>query len=271
MPYIKKRRYAKKRVYRKRKTASKVSKPLRRAIKAVTKSQVETKTINVPDAASLGLSNTIYRAYNHTQGIQILAADIFSVRKGVDDGSNLLATNRIGDKIQGVGFLMDYYFSSRSWYTLVNTYYIPFIKLRIVVFRQAQSTGALTQDLLLDTNFLQGNTSTLQPINWDEGFVKDVLYDRVHIIRNNQFQASGLQSAVPSAQLPFANVFHFKKYIKFDHPIKFFDNQTTSNATDKPVNVAIFAEMDDSNASLIPSGTNILYTTGYTRAWFKDA
>lgn len=240
-------------------------------VKKQTNKKLETKTINVPDADSLGLTNTVNREYNTRQGIQLLAGDIFQVRKGVDDDSTLLATNRIGDRIQGIGFVCDYYFTTKSVYALSTlTYFIPFVKLRIVVWRQAQSTGALTQALLCDENFLNANTSTLQPINWDEGFIKDVLYDKVHIIRNSQFTSFTQSGCVPSAQLPMSNVFHFKKYFKFDHPIKFFDNQSTPNNTDKPINLAIFAELDDAT-SVIPTNSTILYTTGYTRAWFKDA
>lgn len=253
------------------KAPRKVSKPLRRAIQSVVKAQVETKTINVPDFNSSGLTNTINKAYATRQGLQYLCGDVFQVRKGVDDDSTLLATNRIGDKIRGVGFLMDYMFSTQSTYSLAgNTYYIPFVKLRVVVWRQAQSTGFLSQALLTDTNFLQGNTSVLQPINWDEGFVKDVLYDKTHVIRNYQFTSFTQSGCIPSAQLPIANVFHFKKYFKYDHIIKFLDNQSSPNNTDKPINIAILAEVDDAT-SLVPSNQTVLYTTGYTRAWFKDA
>jgi SUMO ligase MMS21 Smc5/6 complex component len=114
-------------------------------------------------------------------------------------------------------------------------------------------------------------TSTLQPINWDEGFVKDVLYDKVFIIRNNlsvQVPGGGTTPNIPQS----GNMFHFKKYIKYPHAIKYTDNNTSSpNSTDKPIYVVISAEVDDSNTGLIPSTTNILYSTGYTRAWFKDA
>jgi len=250
---------------------AKVSKLLRKAIKQVMKTQVETKTINVPDYNSSGLTNTINKSYLTRQGIQYLCGDVFQVRKGVDDDSTLLATNRIGDKIRGVGFLMDYMFSTQSTYTLAgNTYFIPYVNLRIVVFRQAQSTGALTQPLLVDANFLQSQTSVLQPINWDEGFVKEVLYDKIHTIRNSQFTSFTQSGCIPSAQFPLSNVFHFKKYFKYDSPIHFLDNQSTPNNTDKPIMVAIFAEVDDAT-SYVPSNQPILYSTGYTRAWFKDA
>lgn len=271
MPYISKNKKGGRRKAYRRKSTKKVGKPLRRAIKQVVNANVETKTINVPDSASLGLTNTVNRAYGSLDGLQYLAADIFSVRKGVDDDTTLLATNRIGDRIRGVGFLMDYYFHTRSWYGVGgNTFYLPFIKLRVVVWRQTQSTGSLTQPLLVNNDFLNTATATLQPINWDEGFVKDVLYDQVHVIRNYQFTSFTQTGCVPSQQLPIANVFHFKKYIKFDHVINFLDNQANPNVTDKPVNIGIFAECDEFNSGLVPSAQPILYTTGYTRCWFKD-
>ena len=270
MPYPKKK-YARRKAY-KRKSTRKVGKPLRAAIKQVVNANVETKTINVPDYLSLGLTNTLNRPYGALDGLAILAGDIFKVSQGVTDSSALLAANRIGDRIRGVGFLMDYYFSTRSWYTLGGlTFYIPYIKLRIVAWRQVQATGQLTQALLCNGDFVQGNTSTLQPINWDEGFVKDVLYDQVHIIRNPQFTSFTQTGCIPSGQLPVSNVFHFKKYIKFDHVINFLDNQSPpANSTDKPINIGIFAELDDAATGLVPSSQPILYTTGYTRCWFKD-
>lgn len=189
----------------------------------------------------------------------------------MDDDTTLLATNRIGDRINAVGFLCDYYFTTKSVFAIGSTsYFIPYVKVRVVIWRQAQSTGPLNQALLCDTNFVNGNTSTLQPINWDEGFIKDVLYDKVHIIRNFQFTSFTQSGCIPSGQLPVSNVFHFKKYFKYEHPIRFFDNQQTPNNTDKPINVAIFAEVDDST-SIVPTDQLILTTTGYTRCWFKDA
>jgi len=261
------RNYAKKASTRSSK--AKVSKPLKRAIKAIAKSQIETKTINVADAASAS-TNTVNRSYLSLGGLQILAADIFSVPKGVNDDTSIGALNRIGDKIQGVGFLMDYYFHTRTIYAVGNTYFIPFIKLRIVVWRQQQSTPTLNQSLLCDTAFLAANTSTLQPINWDVGYVKEILYDKVHVIHNSQFTSFTQSGCIPSGQLQLGNVFHFKKYIKWDTPIKFLDNQSTPNATNKPIYMGILAELDDSYTGIIPSSTPILMTTGYTRAWFKD-
>jgi len=165
---------------------------------------------------------------------------------------------------------MDYYFRIINFYTIgTNSFYLPYVKLRITIFTQAFGSPLLTTPLVYDTNFLNSNTSTLQPINWDEGYVKTVLYDRVHIIRNTL----SLQGNIPTASVsPLGQVFHFKKYIKYDHNIKYVDNNTLSpNSTDKPIYMAICAEVDDSVSGAVPSGQKILFTTGYTRAWFKDA
>jgi len=78
----------------------KVSKNLTRAIKQVVKKSVETKIINVPDSASLGLTNTKNRVYGALSGLQYLAFDIFKVNQGVNDATTLGSGNRIGDKIR---------------------------------------------------------------------------------------------------------------------------------------------------------------------------
>ena len=167
---------------------------------------------------------------------------------------------------------MDYYFTALNTYSISpNYYFIPFVKLRIIVFRQAFGTPALSQALLMDTNFLNNETSTLQPINWNEGYVKDVLYDKVHIIKNDLSSAWGNSGTVVQTS-KLGNVFHFKKYFKFDQIIKFNDNNTTyPDSTNMPINIAITAEVDESITGLVPSSTSILSTTGYTRCWFKDA
>lgn len=246
----------------------KVSKPLRRAIKQVMKTQVETKTINCPDPT--GISNSVAVPYPALSGIQYLVQDVFKVNQGVLDSTAIAAANRIGDRVKGVGFLMDYYFRIINFYSIgANVFYLPYVKLRITLFTQAFGSPLLTTPLVYDTNFLNSNTSTLQPINWDEGYVKTVLYDKVHIIRNNL----SLQGSVATATVsPLGQVFHFKKYFKYDHLIKYVDNNTLSpNSTDKPIYVSITAEVDDSVSGAVPSGQKILFTTGYTRAWFKDA
>lgn len=261
-----------KRVMRKRTAARKVSKPLQRAIKSVIKRTAETKTVNCPQVPG-GSSNTANQSYTALSGIAYLVQDLWRMNQGTADSTALSASNgnRIGDKIQGIGFLMDYYFHARQYYSVgAAAFFIPYVKLRITVFRQAFGSPLLSTSLVYDSNFLNTNTSTLQPINWDEGYVKDVLYDKVFIIRNN-LSTQGQGSATSFTVSQQGNVMHFKKYIKFPHAVKYVDNNTTSpNSTDKPIYVAISAEIDDAQTGLVPSGTQLLSITGYTRGWFKD-
>jgi len=261
---LKKKYGRRKRVYKKR-NAGKVSKPLRRAVKQVLKQNVETKSINVP--LNQGTTNCVGLIYPSGSGLQYLVQDVFRVRQGVEDSSIIGAPNRIGDKIRGVGFLMDYYIHGYSVYTVGSALFqIPYIKVRITVWKQAFGTPLITSPLLYDSNYLTASTSTLQPINWDEGFVKDVLMDKVYIIKSN-YQPN----AVTFQAYPTANVFHFKKYFKYDHLIKFADNNSTQpNSTTMPIFITMSAEVDEGN-TFVPSGVRLLNTTGYTRAWFKDA
>lgn len=263
-------RISKSKVQRKKNAYKK--KPMLKTIKDVVKQQmkvqVETKTINCPDPT--GISNSNATPYAALSGVQYLVQDVFKVNQGTGDSTAIAAGNRIGDKIKGVGFLMDYYFRIINFYSIgANVFYLPYVKLRITLFTQAFGSPLLTSPLIYDTNFNNSNTSTLQPINWDEGYVKNVIYDKVHIIRNTL----SLQGTVATASVsPLGQVFHFKKYFKYDHMIKFADNNTLSpNSTDKPIYIAISAEVDDSVSGAVPSGQKIVFSTGYTRAWFKDA
>lgn len=247
----------------------KVSKQLKKAVKAIVYKNVETKSINVPNPG--GAANNNYVPYGALSGVQYLCTDMWKMPQGVEDATLIGAPNRIGDKIRTKGFIMDYYFSTVPYYSVgATSIWVPYVKLRITVFQTSYGVPLLTQPLLYDTNFNAGNTSTLQPINWDEGYVKKVLYDKVHIIRNNlsvQAAGNGNFPNVPQT----GNVYHFKKYFPFDKIIKYSDNSTTSpNATLKPVYCIISAEVDDANTGLVPSGTKILYSTGYIRGWFKD-
>jgi len=247
--------------------SAKPSKNLRKAVNTIISKAVETKTINCPSVSG-GTTNTNGLIYPSGSGLQYLCQDVFRVQQGVNDSTALGALNRIGDKIKGVGFLCDYYIHGYNTYAIGgNQLQIPYIKVRMTIWKQAFGTPLLNLPLLYDTNFNNVNTSTLQPINWDEGYVKDVLFDKVFIIKSNYPQ-------VDSATLtpyPTPNVFHFKKYFKYDQFIKFADNNTTSpNSTDKPIYITLAAEVDEANA-FVPSGVRLLNTTGYTRAWFKDA
>jgi len=260
--------FRKKQPRRAKRAAAKPSKALTRAVTAIVKRNVETKTINVPSAVT-PTTNTALTPYGALSGLQYLVQDVFKVSQGVADSTAIGSANRLGDKIRGIGFLMDYYFTMPSFYTLSGTSYpIPFVKFRITAWKQAYGSPLLNQPLLYDSNFLVTNTSTLQPINWDEGYVKETLYDKVFIMRQQLGFTPGSTFQVPA----LANVFHFKKYIKYDKIIKFVDNSSTSpNSTDNPVYVTLSAELDESFSGLTPSGTKILFSTGYTRAWFKDA
>jgi hypothetical protein len=269
MLYYKMKMFRKKQARRAKKAAPKPSKALTRAVTAIVKRNVETKTINVPSAVT-PTSNNALVPYTALSGLQYLVQDVFKVSQGVQDSTAITASNRLGDKIRGIGFLMDYYITMPTFYTLSGTSFpIPFVKFRITAWKQAYGSPLLNQPLLYDSNFLVTNTATLQPINWDEGYVKEILYDKVFILRNNYVGFTpGGSFQVP----PLSNVFHFRKYIKYDRPIKYVDNSSTSpNSTDNPVYVTLSAEIDESFSGLTPSGTNILFTTGYTRAWFKDA
>jgi len=253
---------------------ARLSQPMRKAIKQVVNGQIETKTINVVDPNSGMIpANTVSRSYGAASGLQYLAQDIFKVTKGVDDGTALNSQNRVGDKTRSSGFQMNYYFHNSNTYTIGgNTYTIPFVKLRIIVFTTAFGITPPVYNLAYNTDFLSANTYTLQPIARNEGYVKDVLMDKTVILRNqNQFATTS--SSSPNQQLVHGGVYHFKKYIKYEHPIRYMDENTSNpNNTYTQVHMAISAEIDDSwIGGIPPSGTNILYSTGYTQAWFKDA
>lgn len=265
---FRKKRGMRKRPMRRRAT-KKVSKPLRRAIKQVVKSQAETKVINVPTTGSL-VVNTVNLPYPALSGIQYLASDIFAVPQGTQNDTGIGSLNRIGDKINALGFQMNYYFSTAAIYSLASAVYmIPYIKLRVTVFEAKYGVPAPSTPLTYDGNYLSTNTSTLQPINYDAGFVRKVLHDRVYIIRN---QNAPQQNGGTLPILPTNNVFHFQKYFKYNKLVSSVDNPNPSGtATKNPIYIAIAAELDDAQTGIVPSGTKILFTTGYTRCWFKDS
>lgn len=254
-----------------RKKSVRVTKNLRQAVKTIIKKQIETKTINCPLVPGGGV-NSAFVPYGALSGIQYLCQDVFRCPQGVNDSTSIGSLNRIGDRVEAIGFLMNYYFSIPNFYPVAATsFFLPYVKLRITVFQQAFGSPLLSTPLVYDSNFLPTNTSTLQPINWDEGYVKKVLYDKVVVIRNIlSSQVPGGGGGTPN--IPGGNMFHFKKYIKFPHKIKYTDNNSASpDSTTMPVYVAIAAEVDDSQSGLVPSGTKILFSTGYTQAWFRDA
>uniref|UniRef100_UPI0040487EF5 hypothetical protein n=1 Tax=Flavobacterium sp. TaxID=239 RepID=UPI0040487EF5 len=113
----------------------------------------------------------------------------------------------------------------------------------------------------------------MQPVNRDEGYVKTVLYDKTMLINNHSdFAVDNVSD--PNQQLIYGSCYHFEKYIKFNHSIKYMDNNSTDpTGTDKPIYIAILAECDDSysGGSIPPTSTPLVYTTGYTQAFFKDA
>lgn len=250
----------------------KVSKGLRKAINTVVAKKIETKTINCPDPTS-GLlpKNTVDREYLAASGVMYLVNDVFRCPQGVADSTVIGSANRIGDKVQGLGFMMNYYFHTCNLYTLGNIFQIPWIKLRICVIKTAFGFSPLTYQTVFDTNFLNVSTYTLQPIDKDEGYIKEVLYDDVIIIRNQASTSDTVSK--PNDQLIYNNVFHFKKYIKYDRPIRYMDNNSTDpTGTNYPISILITAEIDDSFVGGIPpSNTPLLRATGYTQAWFKDA
>jgi hypothetical protein len=254
----------------------KFTKRVQTAIKNIVKKsmdkQIETKTINVPDTSSLGVSNTRNLVYGALSGLQYLCYDIFKVSQGVLNSTQIGAANRIGDKIHAKGFEMNYMFHTRNNYTVgPANYVLPFVKLRVIVFRTNSLTSALSQQQLLDISYLAGDTSVLQPIDWNEGYLREVLYDKTYVIRSQSVNIATAGS-IPNAPFPYGNCIHFKKYIKYDKVINANDSNSSSPlSSDKLISIAILAEVDDSNTGLVPSGTSLLYTTGYTRAFFQDA
>lgn len=264
MPFGKKYKKRAPRASRKRQSRTSV----KNIVKKMINKSIETKTINVPDPLT-GTANTLNYQYVAGQGLHYLATDVFKLPQGVEDSTLLVSPNRLGDKTQGVGFLMDYYFTLNSGFTLgPATFVIPFIKLRITVWNQVFGTSVLTSPLLYDSNFLNVSTATLQPINWDEGYVKNVVYDKVFLIKQNH---QSTPFTLTGNILPIGTCFHFKKYIPYKKMIKYCDNNTLNpNGTDKPLMITMSAELDDASA-FTPAGTRLLLATGYTRAWFKDA
>lgn len=244
-------------------------KEVKTIVKQENKKQIETKTINVPDPVAV-TNNTSNRLYLQGSGLQYLALDVFKVSQGVQDSAVIGAPNRIGDRVRGVGMLMDYFFHTRSYFAIgANNYHIPFVKVRVTLFTQAFSVALPVVATLYDGNFLSGAGASLRPIDYDEGTIRTKLYDKVFIIRN---PPADPLSTNPNTVIPMSNVHHFKKYLKYDKIIKYMDSNTLNpDGTANPIYLTVNAEVDDSFSGLIPSGTTLLYMTGRTQAWFKDA
>lgn len=252
---------------RSRKSKVKVSKPLRKAIKQVMSKQVETKTLNVPMAGSTS-TNTVALSYTSGAGLVYLVADLFSMPQGVSDTTTIYGPNRVGDRVSALGFQMDYYISMKNSYSIgSNLYYLPYVKFRVIAFTCPYGLPAPAISLVYDNNYVTASTSTLQPVDHDSGYVKQVLYDKTFVLRNN----CNTIAPAGATNIPLANCIHFKKYVPYKKLIKYTDNSpVSSNKTDNPIYVAISAEFDDAN-TLTPTGTGLLNITGFTRAWFKDA
>lgn len=267
------RRYSRK---SRRSSTKKVSKSLRTAIKQVVKTQFETKTINVPDPTTSGSSssNTLNRVYGQGVGLLFLAEDIFKVAIGANNNTVLPSVNnvgnRIGDRVRGVGFLLDYFFHTRSSFTLGSAkYHLPFVKLRISVYTCPFGVPKPDVFTLYDPNMIQLGGASLRPIDWDEGVIKNKIYDKLIIIRNQPADPLGSD---PNTIFPYDSVYHFRKYFKYDKIIKYMDSTVLNpNGTHEPIYVSITAEVDDSFSGLVPSNTTLLYITGRSQAWFKDA
>jgi len=261
---------------KKSKKANKQSKALskqeKKEVKAIAKQaikgEIDTKTINVPDPIS-AVNNTANRLYLQGSGLQYLAVDVFKVSPGVQNSSLIGGTNRIGDRAKGLGFLMDYFFHSRTNYGIAtSTYHIPFVKVRVTVFEQAFQVALPVVSTLYDANMLTGAGASLRPVDLTRGNARKTLYDKLHIIYN---KSADPLSANPNSVVPVNNVWHFRKYIKYNKILRYMDNNSINpDGTQNPIYISVNAEVDDSFSGLIPTGTTLLYMTGRTQAWFKD-
>lgn len=256
-----------------------LSKPMEKAIAKVAvkanAKRIETKCVNVPDPDS-GLipTNTINKPYLSASGLQYLVKDVFRQPVGANDLTTINAGNRLGDTVQGVGFEMDYYIHLRYGYQLSGLKLsIPFVKLRVIVFTTHALVYPPTYGTLFDTNFVSAETWTMQPIAWREGFIKNKLMDEIIILRPHDVESTDSVTD-PNTQQSYTNVYHLKKYFEYNKKIKYMDDSTTDpTGTNEPIHIAVTAEIDDSWSAggFPPSNTILFNTTGFTRAWFKDA
>lgn len=232
--------------------------------KEVIRKNIETKLINCPNSNIFG--TTFYTA---NQGLFYLAKDVFAMQQGPQNSSSISSStaNRIGDKIRAVGFMLNYDLAMPNIYSVGSTtIMLGYVKFRVVVYTQAFGVPALSYSQVFDGNFNTGGTYTQQPINFQDGFVKRVLWDKTYVIKTN----TGV--APPVVQTPYTNVFQLRKYIKYDKIIEYCENQIGSaqNSTREPIFVVLTAEYDTPN-TVTPTGTSLLSVNGYTCGWFKDA
>lgn len=267
----------KKRMYRRKRSALRRSRKsaksgvgFAKAVKRVLMRNVETKCINAPHNG-IGPSNTLGQPYPANTGLIYLAKDIFAMPQGSADSTAVSATNRVGDRINAKGFLMNYTFQPKLFYTVgTSNFYIPFVKIRVTAFQANFGVGNITDSLLYDNNVTAGAGTTLKPINWGSGYIKSVLYDKVFVVTNN---ASGLTGGTTSVQVAnWGKCLHFRKYINLKNKvIDYADNSSTSpNATRYPIMVVVSGEYDD-YSTITPTGTTLFHMTGATVGWFKDA
>jgi len=260
----KSRMYSKKTGMKKYQKEKAFTKEVRKELKNISYKTQETKQINVPDATTPG-TNTIDLVYPSASGLQYLFQDAFKVARGTDDSTAIGAANRIGNTIYAKGILMNYSFQLYSIAVSPVTQSIPFVRVRIIVF-QATSTVAPAPGTLslLDTNFMGTGSftnSTQQPIKYNGGFVKRVLYDKTKVLKNNY---TAIQ---PAATYPQCDILLFKKYIKLNQKLKY--TTFAGEPTEEPIHCCIIAEVDNSNAQ-IASGTRLVLTNGYSQCFYKD-
>jgi len=236
------------------------TKEVRKEIKSISYKTQETKQNNVPDA-NTPTTNTVGLIYPSASGLQYLFVDAFKVARGTDDGSQVGAANRIGNSIYALGMKLNYTFQAFTVIASPITQIVPFIRLRIIVFQASSSVAPPPSALtLLDTNFVGTgafNTSTLQPIRYNGGFVKRVLYDKVKILKNQMT----FPSSTPLLVYPQSTVYNFTKYIKLKEKMKY--TTLTGEPTEEPIHCCIIAEVDNTNA-YVASGQRLVMTSVYS-------
>ena len=262
------RKYSKKTGRKKNaKSSAKFTKAVRTEIKQIAYKTQETKSINVPDATNPA-SNTVQLQYPSASGLQYLVLDAFKCLRGTDDSTVIGAANRVGDAVYALGIQMKYNFQMNT--NIVNPLLmtVPFVRLRIIAFQANSSIAPPPGTLsLLDSNFVGTGAfinSTMQPINYRAGFVKRILYDKVKILR----PAMNTINPSPPANYITSQVYNFDKYLKLKQKVKYLSS--TGEPTEEPIHVCIIAECDNTSTQ-IASGQRLVLTSGFSRAFFKDA